>query len=95
MIYERNRQTELQIDLEAMKYNYNQIRKMHPDKEILPVLKASGYGIGAKNVKKFLDKMQLERVATAFVDEGIVLRAGLDYKRRNYYIKSALKRGYS
>lgn len=80
MVYERNRQTELQIDLEAMEYNYNQIRKMHPDKEILPVLKASGYGIGAKNVKKFLDKMRLERVATAFVDEGVVLRAGLDYK---------------
>lgn len=92
MVYERNRQTELQIDLEAMEYNYNQIRKMHPDKEILPVLKASGYGIGAKNVKKFLDKMRLERVATAFVDEGVVLRAGLGYERRNYYIESTISR---
>ena len=85
MIYERNRETELLIDLDAMEYNYNQIKNMHPDKEILPVLKASGYGIGAKNVKKFLDKMQIERVGTAFVDEGVVLRAGLGYNRRNYY----------
>ncbi len=94
MMYERNRQTELQIDLEAMAYNYKLIKKLHPDKEILPVLKASGYGIGAKNVKKFLDKMKIEKIGTAFVDEGVVLRAGLGYDRRNYNIKSTSTRRY-
>jgi len=79
MIYEKNRQTELLIDLEAMKYNYEQIQKECPDKTILPVLKASGYGIGAKTVKAFIDKMNLNIIATALVDEGVVLRAGLDY----------------
>ena len=92
MMYERNRQTELEISLDAMEFNYNQIKKMHPNKEILPVLKASGYGIGAKNVKKFLDRMGLKRVATAFIDEGLVLRAGLGYERRNNYIKSTIYR---
>lgn len=80
MIYERNRQTELLIDLDAMKYNYNEIKKIHPDKEILPVLKASGYGIGAENVSKFVNKVGIKRLATALVDEGVVLRAGWDYK---------------
>lgn len=80
MEYERNRQTELVIDLEAMIYNYNQIKGIIGDKQILPVLKASGYGIGAKNVKKFLDKITIKQIGTAFVDEGLVLRAGLGYE---------------
>lgn len=79
MIYERNRQTELLIDIDAMIYNYNKIKSKVGNKKILPVLKASGYGIGAKNVKKFLDKANIDVVGTAFVDEGIVLRAGLQY----------------
>lgn len=79
MIYERNRQTELLIDLNAMEHNYNEIKKLHPDKEILPVLKASGYGIGAENVAKFVDKVGIKRLATALVDEGVVLRAGWRY----------------
>ena len=87
MIYERNRKTELLIDIEAMVYNYEQIKKRAPNKEILPVLKASGYGIGAKNVKKFLDRANIYVVGTAFVDEAVVLRAGLNYNRRNYCIK--------
>lgn len=88
MIYERNRQTELLIDIDAMVYNYNQIKNKVSNKKVLPVLKASGYGIGAKNVKKFLDKVDIDVIGTAFADEGVVLRAGLNYKRRNYYIKS-------
>ena len=59
MIYEKNRQTELLIDLNAMKHNYEQIQKECPNKTILPVLKASGYGIGARTVKAFIDKMNL------------------------------------
>lgn len=80
MIYERNRQTELLIDLDAMEHNYKEIQKLHPDKEILPVLKASGYGIGAANVAKFVDKVGIKKLATALVDEGVVLRAGWGYK---------------
>lgn len=79
MIYERNRQTELLIDLDAMEYNYNEIKKMHPDKEVLPVLKASGYGIGAENVAKFVNKFGIKKLATALTDEGVVLRAGWGY----------------
>lgn len=78
-MYEKNRQTELLINLEAMEHNYKEIQKLHPDKKILPVLKASGYGIGAKNVKAFIDKLQLDIIGTAFVDEGITQRKYLDY----------------
>lgn len=79
MVYERNRQTVLLIDLNAMEYNYNEIKKLHPDKEILPVLKASGYGIGAENVAKFVKKVGIKKIGTALVDEGVVLRAGWNY----------------
>ena len=79
-MYEKNRQTELLISLDAMEHNYREIQKLHPDKTILPVLKASGYGIGAKNVKAFIDKMNLQIIGTAFVDEGIVQREHLDYQ---------------
>lgn len=80
MIYERNRQTELLIDIDAMVYNYKQLKKLQPDKEILPVLKASGYGIGAANVAKFVEKAGIKILGTAIVDEGVVLRAGWNYK---------------
>ena len=79
MDYEKNRQSELLIDIDAMVYNYNQILKNINGRKILPVLKASGYGIGAKNVKRFLDKANIDIVGTAFVDEGITLRAGLNF----------------
>ena len=79
MFYERNRQTELLIDISAMEHNYNEIKKLHPDKEILPVLKASGYGIGAENVAKFVDRAGIKMLGTAFVDEGVVLKAGWGY----------------
>ena len=36
MLYEKNRQTELIIDLDAMKYNYCEIQKKVPNKKILP-----------------------------------------------------------
>lgn len=79
MFYERNRQTELLVDISAMEHNYNEIKKMHPDKEILPVLKASGYGIGAENVAKFVNRVGIKILGTAFVDEGVVLKAGRGY----------------
>ena len=78
-MYEKNRQTELLINLEAMEHNYKEIQKLHPNKKILPVLKASGYGIGARNVKAFIDKLNIEIIGTAFVDEGITQREYLDY----------------
>jgi len=78
-MYEKNRQAKLLIDLNAMEYNYKKIQELQPDKKILPVLKASGYGIGAKNVKAFIDKLNIGIIGTAFVDEGIVLKENLSY----------------
>lgn len=78
-MYEKNRQTELLINLEAMEHNYKEIQKLHPDKKILPVLKASGYGIGARNVKAFIERLNIDIIGTAFVDEGIIQREKLGY----------------
>ena len=92
MEYERNRKTELLIDIDAMVHNYNEIKRVINNKQVLPVLKASGYGIGAKNVKRFLDRVKIDSIGTALVDEGVVLRAGLGYERRNYCIESTIDR---
>ena len=74
-----NKNSTLEISLDNFKHNYNEIKKMHPDKEILPVLKASGYGIGAENVAKFVNRVGIKILGTAFVDEGVVLKAGWGY----------------
>lgn len=79
-MYEKNRQSELLINLDVMEHNYKEIQKLHPDKKILPVLKASGYGIGARNVKAFIDKLGIDIIGTAFVDEGITQREYLEYE---------------
>jgi len=78
-MYNKNRQTELLIDLDAMEYNYKKIQALQPGKKILPVLKASGYGIGNKNLKAFIDKLNLQLIGTAFVDEGIIQREDWGY----------------
>ena len=76
----QNRQTKLFINIQAMINNYNKICKLQPGKKILPVLKAGGYGIGLEAINKFIKKLDLDIVATAIVDEGIVLREKLQYK---------------
>ena len=75
----KNRQTQLIIDMKAMINNYNKIQKCQPDKKILPVLKAGGYGIGLEAISEFIKQEKLDIVATAIVDEGIVLRDELNF----------------
>lgn len=75
----KNRQTQLIVDMKAMVDNYNKIQKCQPDKKILPVLKAGGYGIGLEAIREFIKQKKLDIVATAIVDEGIVLRDELKF----------------
>lgn len=76
----RNRQTKLLVNISAMLNNYKTIQKFQPDKKILPVLKANGYGIGVDAVKVFVEKSKTDVIGTAIVDEAIVLREELNYK---------------
>jgi len=75
----KSRQTKLLVSIEAMINNYNKIQKLHPNKKLLPVLKANGYGIGIDAVRTFVDRTKTDVIGTAIVDEGIVLREKLKY----------------
>lgn len=56
----KNRQTRLLIDIDAMTYNYNKIKELQPNKKILPVLKAGGYGIGLEAIEKFITTLGID-----------------------------------
>lgn len=77
----KNRQTKLLVSIDAMINNYKKIQECQPDKKILPVLKAGGYGIGLEAIQALIHKLNLDVIGTAIVDEGIVLREELGYKQ--------------
>ena len=68
-----NRQTIMEIDTNAFKYNVNLIKEIAGENiEIMPVIKANGYGT---YVNKKIDLIRdFSIVATAIVDEAIELR---------------------
>ena len=67
-----NRQTYMEVSKSNFKYNIEQIKKYVPDKEIMPVIKANGYGTYVnKNLELIKD---FKYVAVACVCEGVELR---------------------
>lgn len=67
-----NRQSYMEISKSNFKYNIEQIRKYVPDKDIMPVIKANGYGT---YINKCLDLIRdFKYVAVACVSEAIELR---------------------
>lgn len=69
------RPTKLYIDLKAIKYNVNEIRKkLSSDTEIMAVLKANGYGSGSVEVVNTLIDSNVNRIAVALADEGAYFR---------------------
>jgi len=76
----KNRQSKLLVNVNAMVENYERVQECQPDKKILPVLKADGYGIGLEAIKLFIEKTEVKVIGTAFVDEGIIFREKLKYE---------------
>ena len=76
----KNRQTKLIVNISAMEENYKEIQRLQPNKKILPVLKAGGYGIGLEGIEAFVKRLNIDVIGTAIVDEGIVLRDELGFK---------------
>ena len=69
------RETKFIIDLNALKYNLEQIKsKLQEETEIMPVIKANAYGIGVDKVLEVIKELKINMVAVAIVDEGIYLR---------------------
>lgn len=71
------RPTVLEVDLNAFKYNVEQIKKYIGSKEIMPVMKANAYGTYINKCLKVIKDFTILAVAT--VDEGKELRC-LGYK---------------
>ena len=65
----------LEIDLNKIDYNLKQIKQCVGDKvDILPVIKANAYGLGAVALKDVLENNNINYVAVAMVKEAIELR---------------------
>ena len=69
------RPTYAEIDLSALKHNYQLIRSSIPQKtEILAVVKADAYGHGFMDISRELERLGVNAFGVAFLAEGIQLR---------------------
>lgn len=72
-----NRAANVSIDLSALQHNFQQVKKIAPDSQIMPVVKANAYGHGMLQVVKSLTLA--DGFAVAQLSEAITLREnGID-----------------
>lgn len=70
---EITRPTIMEVDLKAFEYNIEQIKKyIGKDIELMPVIKANGYGTYINKVNEVINKFNIVAVAT--VDEAVEIR---------------------
>ena len=68
-------ETLLEIDLNALKHNFDYLKsKLKESTKFLAVVKAFAYGSDACEISKYLQKLQVDYFAVAYVKEGIALR---------------------
>lgn len=74
-LQERTHQTQLEINLNALTHNLNTYKKLlKPSTRIMAMVKAFSYGIGTIELANKLQFEQVDYLAVAFADEGILLR---------------------
>lgn len=67
--------TELEIHLDALRHNLEIFRKkLSKDTQLIAVIKAAAYGIGSQEIARFLERVNIDRLAVAYTDEGVELR---------------------
>ncbi|MFZ4784278.1 MAG: bifunctional UDP-N-acetylmuramoyl-tripeptide:D-alanyl-D-alanine ligase/alanine racemase [Flavobacteriales bacterium] len=70
-------ETVLEIDLNAMRHNLVFFReKLAPSVKLMVMVKAAGYGAGAREVAELLEFNKVDYLAVAYTDEGVMLRQG-------------------
>ena len=68
-------ETVLEIDLKALKHNFEYIKsKIQKDTKILAVVKAFAYGSHAETIANYLQNLDIDYFAVAYVSEGVALR---------------------
>jgi len=69
------RLTRAEIDLRALRYNYEGIRaRVGPDVRIMGIVKANAYGHGIVEIAAALVRFGIDFLGVGFVEEGIALR---------------------
>lgn len=72
---EKLKETRLEIDLTALKHNYNVLKSyLKPKTKIMGVVKAFAYGSDSVIVGKALEDLGASYLAVAYIEEGIRLR---------------------
>lgn len=73
-------ETLLEIDLKALKHNFEYIKsQLKKDTKVLAVVKAFAYGSDANEIGNYLQNLEVDYFAVAYVDEGVALRnAGIE-----------------
>lgn len=62
------------FDLQAVAKNYAQLKSLHPEASIMPMVKAMGYGSSEVKMAKFFETLGVEIFGVAHPDEGVNLR---------------------
>lgn len=68
-------ETVLEIDLKALKHNFQHLKsKLNPSTKFLAVVKAFAYGSDACEIANYLQDLNVDYFAVAYINEGIALR---------------------
>ena len=71
----KTQETVLEIDLNKLKHNFEFIKsKLQPQTKVLAVVKAFAYGSDAETIANYLQLLDVDYLAVAYVSEGIQLR---------------------
>jgi len=68
------RPTRVEVDLNAIKENYQKIKEYVGRCKIMPILKANAYGHGLLRIAQLFEKLNADYLGVAVVEEGILLR---------------------
>ena len=73
------RPTRVEVNLKAVRNNYERIKKHVGKCKIMPILKANAYGHGLVRIARFFQELNADCLGVAVVEEGILLREkGID-----------------
>ena len=71
----RTQETVLEIDLRALKHNFEYLKsRITKGAKLLVVVKAYAYGSDANQIAKYLEKLDVDYFAVAYTNEGVALR---------------------
>ena len=66
--------TWVEINKENLKYNILKLKELANDREVLGVVKANAYGMGAKEIVEFAIKYGIKFYAVATIEEAMEIR---------------------